>query len=84
MLLFRKYFCYCLFFEILLNNKNARSQNISLIDSIQIIPKEADGKVGVSILYPNRSELISLNGNDHFPMQSVFKFPLALKILNDA
>jgi beta-lactamase class A len=41
----------------------------------------ASGKVGVAIIGENHDTL-TINGSDKFPMQSVFKFPLALAILN--
>jgi len=63
--------------------QNPRAQNNALMDTIRTLAKEADGMVGVAVLYPERNGSISLHGDDHFPMQSVFKFPLALKILHD-
>ena len=54
-----------------------------LQDSLEAIAKDARGTVGVSILYKASGRRISLHGKEHFPMQSVFKFPLALKILHD-
>jgi beta-lactamase class A len=69
--------------SMLLNANVVRAQNTSLVNIIRTIAKEADGTVGVSVLNPERNEPISLHGNDHFPMQSVFKFPLAMKILHD-
>lgn len=38
-------------------------------------------KVGVAILGPSGSDTLSINGSDRFPMQSVFKFHIALAIL---
>jgi len=55
----------------------------ALQDSLENIAKDARGTVGVSILYKGTGQRISLHGKDHFPMQSVFKFPLALYILHD-
>lgn len=39
-------------------------------------------KVGVSILGDNGKDTLSINGDHHFPMQSVFKFPIALTVLS--
>jgi beta-lactamase class A len=39
-----------------------------------------DGKVGISILNMNTKEEINVNANQRFPMQSVFKFPLAMAV----
>jgi beta-lactamase class A len=70
-------------FFVLLNGIGVRSQDTSLINSMRIIAKDADGIVGISVLYPERNSSISLLGDDHLPMQSVFKLPLAMKILHD-
>lgn len=37
--------------------------------------------VGVSIIAPNGKDVISLNGDRHSPLQSVFKFHIALAVL---
>jgi beta-lactamase class A len=39
-----------------------------------------DGKVGISILNLKTKEEINVNPNQRFPMQSVFKFPLAMAV----
>ncbi|HTR29426.1 MAG TPA: class A beta-lactamase, subclass A2 [Puia sp.] len=83
MLLHGKVLFAAFLFSTLLNVRNARAQHTSLRDSIRIIANEVDGMVGVSVLYPERNGTISLHGDDRFPMQSVFKFPLAIKILHD-
>jgi beta-lactamase class A len=81
--LIRKILSAFFLFPVLFMGNKVRSQNTSLQDTLRIIAKEADGMVGVSVLYPERSESLSLRGADHFPMQSVYKFPLAIKILHD-
>ena len=45
-----------------------------------ITTKKAD--VGVSILNLENGDTLSLNGNKHYPMISVFKFHIALTVLN--
>ena len=45
-----------------------------------ISTKEAD--VGVSILNLENGDSLSINGNKHYPMISVFKFHIALTVLN--
>jgi len=55
----------------------------ALRDSLEQITKDAKGSVGVSAFYTADGRQLSFHGKDHFPMQSVFKFPLALKILHD-
>ncbi len=48
-----------------------RSQFDSLAQSV-------DGTLGVAIIDLDTGDTLSLHGDDRFPMQSVFKFPLAL------
>ena len=45
-----------------------------------IATKKAD--VGVSILNLENGDSLSINGNKHYPMLSVFKFHIALTVLN--
>ena len=54
----------------------------SLRIKIESIVNGASGKVGVSILGFEPYDTLTINGSGKFPMQSVFKFPLALAILN--
>lgn len=49
------------------------------MDSI-IKSKKAD--VGVSVYYLSDHRSVSVNGDKHYPMQSVYKFHLALAVLN--
>jgi beta-lactamase class A len=53
-----------------------------LQDQIRSIAAEAHGKVSVACALPGSSLGCDLNPNAHAPMQSVFKLPLALTILN--
>jgi len=39
--------------------------------------------VGVAIHGMDDKDTLSINGQEHFPMQSVFKFPIALKVLSE-
>lgn len=49
------------------------------LDSI-VSTKKAD--VGFSVMYLDNQKIVSLNGDKHYPMQSVYKFHLALAVLN--
>jgi beta-lactamase class A len=49
---------------------------------IQQIIEHANGRVGVTVIGPERGDTLSFNAHGHFPMQSVYKFPLALAVLN--
>src|SRR6185312_6550298 len=57
-------------------------QDNSLRLKVSQITQKADGAVGVSIENLEMGDTLSFNGNYHAPMQSVFKFPIALAILN--
>jgi beta-lactamase class A len=45
------------------------------------IAKEAKGKVGVAAVVLESGENAALNGADKFPMQSVYKLPIAMTVL---
>ncbi len=59
-------------------NKN---QNDDLKKQIEQIIKAANGRVGVSAVVLETGEKFSLDGKGHFPMQSVYKFPIAMAVL---
>lgn len=48
---------------------------------LQIITAK-NAVVGVSIVGNNGKDTVSINGNKHFPLQSVFKFHIALAVLS--
>ena len=54
----------------------------ALRQKIQQIVSTKNAIVGVSIIGNNREDTISLNGERHYPMQSVFKFHIALAVLS--
>ncbi|PQA58560.1 class A beta-lactamase [Siphonobacter curvatus] len=54
----------------------------SLRKAIQQIAQSSGGTVGVSIIHLERGDTLSLNGTGHFPMLSVYKFPIAIALLN--
>ena len=49
---------------------------------IQQIISTKNAVVGVSIIGNNGKDTLSINGDKHFPLQSVFKFPIAVTILS--
>ncbi len=53
----------------------------SLTQKIQQIVSTKNAIVGVSIIGNNGKDTVSLNDKDHYPMQSVFKFHIALAVL---
>ena len=54
----------------------------TLQQKIQQITSTNNAIVGVSIIGNNGKDTISLNGERHYPMQSVFKFHIALAVLS--
>lgn len=60
----------------------AYSQSIeTLKQNIKQILNSKNAVVGVAINGINTKDTLSINGEKHFPMQSVFKFPIALTML---
>ncbi|MEG4520921.1 MULTISPECIES: class A beta-lactamase [unclassified Microcoleus] len=52
-----------------------------LRDRIEQISQAAIGRVGVTATVLETGESVTLNGNQQFPMQSVYKFPIAMAVL---
>lgn len=66
-----------------LSAQQASAQTIdSLRQKIQHIVAAKKATVGVAITDGNGKDAVSLNGERHFPMQSVFKFHIALALLS--
>ncbi|HEV2482049.1 MAG TPA: class A beta-lactamase [Puia sp.] len=63
---------------------SATAQDEHLADSLEQIAATTDGRLGVAVTYAGTGETTLLHGHDHYPMMSVFKFPLALYILDQA
>ena len=64
--------------EITTPNPDRRSE---LRDRIEQIAQASQGRVGVTATVLETGESVSLNGNQQFPMQSVYKFPIAMAVL---
>jgi beta-lactamase class A len=73
---------YYFFFSISLFPAIVFSQTDSLREKIAAISASAQGTVGVCLLSIEHGDTLTFNGTDHLPMQSVFKFPLALAVLH--
>ena len=52
-----------------------------LLKQIESIAAEAKGKVGVAAVELESGRSVSLNGDQRFPMQSVYKLPIAMAML---
>jgi beta-lactamase class A len=72
----------CFILIVWISSQNAFAFGDSLRTKIEHIAGRASGKVGVAITGFEKYDTLTINGSDKFPMQSVFKYPLALTILN--
>jgi len=54
----------------------------ALTKKVQGIIATTDGDIGVAIKKLGTNDSVVINGSKHYPMQSVFKFPLALAALD--
>jgi len=57
------------------------AQTKTLKTSLENINPTIQGEIGVAVMDPQTDDTLSLHGNKHFPMQSVFKFHIALAAL---
>jgi beta-lactamase class A len=69
-----------LIFACLVSVLPARAQN-SLVDHWRSTSAAASGRVGVAALIIESGQTASLNGSGHFPMQSVYKLPISIAVL---
>ncbi|MFB9841855.1 class A beta-lactamase, subclass A2 [Mucilaginibacter ginsenosidivorans] len=76
-----KIFSSCLLF-ILSFLSAARAQDKELLSRIKTISAESKGIVGVSILGLESHDTLNYNGQSRLVMHSVFKFPIAMAVLN--
>jgi beta-lactamase class A len=53
----------------------------SLVEQWQTCAKEARGRVGVAAVIVESEESAELNGTAHFPMQSVYKLPISMAVV---
>jgi beta-lactamase class A/beta-lactamase class A VEB len=67
---------------LIISAKISAQSTDSLRDEILQIVSTKNAVVGVSIIGNDGKDTVSLNGDRHFPMQSVFKFHIALAVLS--
>ena len=68
----------------LLTSCKASNKKIDFLgDKIQQIISDKKAIVGVSVIGDDGKDTISINGDKHFPMQSVFKLHIALAVLSE-
>lgn len=70
-------FCLLLLFQTL----SSKGQNV-LQTKISQCAKNVNGNAGVYTSVLETGETISYNGDKHFPMQSLYKFPIAMAVLD--
>jgi beta-lactamase class A len=59
---------------------NARIDRLK--NKLETIAAAHNATVGICIRGPQPADTLSINGSRHFPMQSVYKFPIALAVLH--
>ncbi|MUL38028.1 class A beta-lactamase, subclass A2 [Gloeocapsopsis dulcis] len=64
--------------EVVASNTNNDNE---LQDQIEQISHAAQGRVGVTATVLETGESVALNGDQRFPMQSVYKFPIGMAVL---
>ncbi len=50
---------------------------------LERLARPAHGRVGAAVLVVESGELVAFNGDEQFPMQSVYKLPIGMAVLND-
>ena len=78
----RKHFFLATCFFLIFTCRPSAQTTTSLRQKIQKIVWSKNVTVGVSIVGNNGKDTLSLNGDKHFPMQSVFKLHIALAVLS--
>ena len=53
-----------------------------LSKDLEAIASEVDGTLGAAVLLVETGERVALNGDAHFPMQSVYKAPIGMAVLH--
>jgi beta-lactamase class A len=66
---------------LILGKSHAQISNLGIKINDIIATKKVE--VGVAIVGNNGRDTVSINGDSHVPMQSVFKFPIALAVLSE-
>jgi beta-lactamase class A len=77
----RIYFLFALLLNLSISPVSA--QKAALRQKIAHIIAQQHADVGVAIWGFESNDTLSINGNKHYPMQSVFKFHIALAVLNE-
>ena len=78
-----KLFHLTLLLFLFITSQTSAQTTDSLRQEIQQIVSTKNAVVGVSIVRDDRKDILSVNGDSRFPMQSVFKFHIALAVLSE-
>ncbi|HEY5747928.1 MAG TPA: class A beta-lactamase, subclass A2 [Chryseolinea sp.] len=70
-------------FLLALTVHDVAAQQAELRGEIARITASISGDVGVAVLNLDTGDTLTWHGRGHFPMQSVFKFPLAIMVLHE-
>ncbi|GAB3782353.1 class A beta-lactamase [Spirosoma horti] len=63
-------------------SKQTEAKGTRLYDQLEQIACLAQGRVGVAATLIETGKSMSFHGDEHFPMQSVYKFPIAMATLH--
>lgn len=77
-----KLFQLAAFAFLLVNCQTSNKMQGSLQSKIAQLVADKDATVGVSILDQNGKDVVALNADGHFPLQSVYKLHIALAVLS--
>ena len=69
-------------FSVCFLSINVVAQQDNLRWKVEQIAQKAKGIVGVAVTHLEKKDTFTFNGNRRFPMQSVFKLPLAIAVLD--
>ena len=59
------------------------AQSQDLRSKLSQLTNEAKGRVGIAIVDLTKGDTLTIHNNGQYPMQSVYKFPLALAVLHE-
>ncbi|MFI5172311.1 MAG: class A beta-lactamase, subclass A2 [Chitinophagales bacterium] len=59
------------------------TRSITLSQTLDSIIKPYKATIGIAIIHIENGDTLSINNEHHYPMQSVYKFPLAIAVLHE-
>ena len=76
----KRFVLFSLFLQVI---SVAFSQTASIEKGINSIINGKKATIGIALYDPDNGKMLTVKGNRHFPMQSVYKFPIVLKVLSE-